>query len=177
MSYRTSRSHLSRRALFVNVNPLFITGRFCEPVDAVLGNLDPIADPDFGANRRLEFVEITKVAHFMALLQCKVSDHCGTFDGIMSSASVAATTSATLMPGAVSSRVARPSGNPITAMSVTTRFTGLADVSGKVHCVTILDFPLAECCMATITCFAPATRSMAPPMPGTISPGIIQLAR
>ncbi len=31
--------------------------------------------------------------------------------------------------------------------------------------------------MATITFFAPATRSMAPPMPFTILPGIIQLAR
>src|SRR3954452_12300962 len=177
MSYRTSRRHLSRRALFVDVNPLFIAGRFCEPVDAVLCNLDPVADPDFGANRRLKFVKIAKVAHFMALVQCKVSDHCGTFDGIMSSASVAATTSATLMPGAVSSRVARPSGNPITAMSVTTIFTGLAEVSGNVHCFTIFDLPFAACCIATITCFAPATRSMAPPMPGTILPGIIQLAR
>src|SRR4051795_10680162 len=113
MSYRTSRRHLSRRALFVDVNPLFIAGRFCEPVDAVLCNLDPVADPDFGANRRLKFVKIAKVAHFMALVQCKVSDHCGTFDGIMSSASVAGTTSPTLMPGAGSRRGGRPPPPPV----------------------------------------------------------------
>ena len=31
--------------------------------------------------------------------------------------------------------------------------------------------------MATMTVLAPLTRSMAPPMPGTILPGTIQLAR
>ncbi len=43
-----------------------------------------------------------------------------------------------------------PPGNPITAISVTTRSTALSDVSGKLHFLTILDFPLAACCMATI---------------------------
>ena len=49
---------------------------------------------------------------------------CGTVVGTTSSASVLATTSATLNPEAVSIKVARPPGNPITAMSVTTRFDG-----------------------------------------------------
>src|SRR5918993_894361 len=94
-----------------------------------------------------------------------------------SSASVAATTSSTVTPSAVSSSVARPSGKPITASSVTTRLTGRSEVSGREHSRTIFGRPLAVCCMATITRLAPATRSMAPPMPGTILPGTIQLAR
>jgi len=47
-----------------------------------------------------------------------------------SSASVAASTCSTVTPGAVSRRVARPSGKPITASSVTTRSTGRSEVSG-----------------------------------------------
>src|SRR5688572_19944840 len=93
------------------------------------------------------------------------------------SASVARSTSATPTPGAVSSTVARPSGNPMTASSVTTRSTARADVRGRRHFATIFDLPFAVCCMATITRLAPETRSIAPPMPGTILPGIIQLAR
>jgi hypothetical protein len=54
-----------------------------------------------------------------------------------------ATTSATLTPGAVSIRVARPPpGNPITAISVTTRSTGLTDVKGSVHFFMILGYCL-----------------------------------
>src|SRR5260370_1329023 len=101
----------------------------------------------------------------------------GTESGMTISASVTATTSAMLTPGAVSSRVALPSGKPITAISVTTKFTGRVDVSGRVHLATIFDLPFAACCMATITRLAPLTRSIAPPIPGTILPGIIQLAR
>ena len=88
-----------------------------------------------------------------------------------SSASVASRTCATVTPGAVSSSVARPPGKPITASSVTTRSTGRTEVSGSEHCLTIFDWPFAVCCMATITRFAPETRSIAPPMPGTILPG------
>jgi hypothetical protein len=40
----------------------------------------------------------------------------------------------------------------------------------------IFGLPLAVCCIATTTRFAPVTRSIAPPMPGTILPGIIQFA-
>ena len=36
-------------------------------------------------------------------------------------------------------------------MSVTTRSTGREEVSGKPHFWTILDFPFAACCMATMT--------------------------
>jgi hypothetical protein len=86
-------------------------------------------------------------------------------------------TSATVTPGAVSRSVILPPEKPITAMSVTTRSTGRAEVSGSAHFCTILDFPLAACCMATMTRFAPVTRSIAPPIPGTILPGIIQFAR
>ena len=55
------------------------------------------------------------------LLQSAIS---GTFFAITSSASVAAITWATEIPGPVSSKVARPSWNAITASSVTTRSTG-----------------------------------------------------
>jgi hypothetical protein len=80
-------------------------------------------------------------------------------------------------PGPVSSRHAPPSRNTITAISVTTISTGRKDVMGSVHFLTIFETPLAVCCIATITRLAPVTRSMAPPIPGTILLGIIQLAR
>ena len=59
-----------------------------------------------------------------------------------SSASVDLTTSATVTDGAVSSSVARPSGNAITAKSVTTRSTGRAEVRGSVHRLHDLRFSL-----------------------------------
>ena len=62
------------------------------------------------------------------------------------------------------------------ASSVTTKSTGRSEVKGSEHCLTIFGLPLAVCCMATTTRFAPDTRSIAPPMPGTILPGIIQFA-
>ena len=50
--------------------------------------------------------------------------------------------------------------------------------SGSVHSSTILCVPsLATCSIITMTRLAPCTRSIAPPMPLTILPGIIQLAR
>lgn len=50
-------------------------------------------------------------------------------------------------------------------------------VSGSVHSGTIFDSPfLLQCSMVTMTRFTPATRSIAPPMPLTIFPGIIQFA-
>ena len=67
----------------------------------------------------------------------------GTVVGTTSSAWVLATTCATLTLGAVSIRLALPLGNPITAISVTTRSIVLADVSGRSHAMTILDLPLA----------------------------------
>src|SRR6516225_291764 len=103
-------------------------------------------------------------------------DICGTVEGTTSFASVAASTSWTSTPGAVSSKVARPSGKPMTASSVTSRWIVREEVSGSVHSRTTFDRPLAVCCMATTTRRAPDTRSIAPPMPGTILPGIIQFA-
>ncbi|MNQ97962.1 hypothetical protein D3C85_1136340 [compost metagenome] len=50
-------------------------------------------------------------------------------------------------------------------------------VKGSVHFGNNLLSPaLLMCCMATIIFLAEATRSMAPPMPFTILPGIFQLA-
>jgi hypothetical protein len=45
----------------------------------------------------------------------------------------------------------------MTAISVTSKSTGLIDVSGKVHFFTIFDLPFAACCMATMTRLAPVT--------------------
>ena len=93
-----------------------------------------------------------------------------------SSASVAASTCCTDTPGAVSNSVARPESKEITASSVTTRSTVRADVSGNEHLRTIFGLPFAVCCIAMTTRLAPDTRSIAPPIPGTILPGIIQFA-
>jgi hypothetical protein len=62
------------------------------------------------------------------------------------------------------------------------RSTTPTPVSGSVHCGRIFrsivpSFFFATCSISTTTLFTPATRSMAPPMPLTILPGIIQLAR
>ena len=64
-----------------------------------------------------------------------------------------------------------------TAKSVTTFLTQPTPVRGKVHSVSSLDSPSRLlCCMATMMFSALATRSMAPPMPLTMRPGIFQLA-
>ena len=66
----------------------------------------------------------------------------------------------------------------MTASSVMIRLTHFSPVNGSVQRVQILCTPpFAACSIAMITFFAPATRSIAPPMPLTILPGIIQLAR
>ena len=95
-----------------------------------------------------------------------------------SSGSVAARTSSTLTPGAVSRRT-RPSGSTsMTARSVMIRWMQRSPVSGSEHSRTILwPPPLATCSIITMVRLAPWTRSIAPPMPLTILPGIIQLAR
>jgi hypothetical protein len=69
-----------------------------------------------------------------------------------------------------------------TARSVMMRFTTPRPVSGSVHLGRIFrsvlpSFLVATCSISTITRPTPATRSIAPPMPLTILPGIIQLAR
>src|SRR3954468_9129530 len=71
----------------------------------------------------------------------------------------------------------RPSAvGSMTAISVTIRLTGRAAVSGREQCWTIFGLPLTVWVIATMTRLAPDTRSMAPPIPGTIRPGTIQLA-
>jgi len=62
------------------------------------------------------------------------------------------------------------------------RFTTPLPVSGRVHWGMIFrsvlpSFLRATCSISTTTRGTPATKSMAPPMPLTILPGIIQLAK
>ena len=95
---------------------------------------------------------------------------------MISFASVAATTWSTETPGA-SSLTTRPSSvGSITASSVTMRLMRRAEVNGSVHFFRIFGLPLAVWIIAMTTRLQPVTRSMAPPMPGTILPGTIQLA-
>ena len=42
--------HLGFRTLLIDMDPLFVTRRVRELVDAILRYLDPVADPDFGAD-------------------------------------------------------------------------------------------------------------------------------
>ena len=55
--------------------------------------------------------------------------------------------------------------------------TTRAPVSGRLHCLSSFGLPPAVCSISTTTFFTPATRSIAPPIPFTILPGIIQFAR
>src|SRR6185295_13956267 len=93
------------RALLVDVNPLLVAGRFRELVDSLLRDLDPVACADLSADGGFDLVEGAEDTHARLPGQIFIS---GTASGITSSASVTATTSATLTPGAVSSRVALP---------------------------------------------------------------------
>ena len=64
-----------------------------------------------------------------------------------------------------------------TAKLVTTFVTQPTPVKGKEHFFKILDSPcLFVCIIATIIFSADATKSIAPPIPFTIFPGIFQLA-
>ena len=69
-----------------------------------------------------------------------------------------------------------------TPKSVMMRLITPNPVRGNVHLGKILissvpSFFLATCSIKTTTCFTPDTKSIAPPMPLTILPGIIQLAK
>ena len=55
--------------------------------------------------------------------------------------------------------------------------TTFSPVSGRLQVFSSFGPSLAECSITTTTRLTPATRSIAPPMPLTILPGIIQLAR
>lgn len=63
-----------------------------------------------------------------------------------------------------------------TANSVITVSTTDLPVKGKSHYYNNLWAPLAVCSITTITLDPQATKSIAPPIPLTIFPGIIQLA-
>ena len=158
-------------ALLIDMDPLLVAGRFREAVDAVLSHLDPVAGADLCADRGVDMVEVgecPQVRHRSSVCDIVGNDEFGLRDGHHLADAHA---------GRGSSRVALPSGNARTAMSVTTRLTDRAEVRGRLHLATIFDLPFAACCMATMTRLAPLTRSIAPPMPGTILPGIIQFAR
>src|SRR5690606_9008500 len=97
---------------------------------------------------------------------------------MISGGSVASMTCCTLTPGAVSTRMSPASVTSMTARSVMMRCTIALPVSGSEHSFTILAEPsLATCSMRIISRPAPWTKSIAPPGPFTILPGIIQLAR
>src|SRR5580765_2815110 len=84
-------------------------------------------------------------------------------------ASVAFCTSSAVRPGATSART-KPAGvTAMQAISVTIVFTTPTPVRGSVHFFSIFGWPSrVVCSIATTTRFAPATRSIAPPMPFTI---------
>ena len=101
----------------------------------------------------------------------------GTTSGTTRSPSVLEIISSTLTPGARSIKWNLPSLISKTANSVTTFFTQPTPVNGKVHALRIFYSPaLLLCIMATMMFSADATRSIAPPIPFTIFPGIFQLA-
>ena len=97
---------------------------------------------------------------------------------MMSFPRVAFLMSSTETPGALSSNLKPPSGKTArTANSVTIFLTQRMPVRGKVQLANnLLSQSLLTCCVATIIFFAEATRSIAPPIPFTIFPGIFQLA-
>src|SRR4051794_12745830 len=92
------------RPVLVDVDPLIVAGRLRKEVDALLGDIDPLACADLAANRRLELTEVAEDAHVRS--SCLHSSDqifiSGTRAGTNKSASVTAITSATLTPGAVS---------------------------------------------------------------------------
>src|SRR5712671_2596952 len=91
---------LATRQLFfcpvmVDMNPLLIAGRLRKAVDTILGDFNPFAGPDLGANRRLEFTEVAEDAHVGFPRTCTVSGQIfisGTLAGMSRSASVTAIT-------------------------------------------------------------------------------------
>src|SRR3984893_12509743 len=102
------------------------------------------------------------------------------FSATRNSASVFDFTSSSVTPSAssISAMPSLPCLSMVkTARSVTTRSTTRSPVSGRLHFLRSFGPSLAECSITTTTRLTPATRSIAPPMPLTILPGIIQLAR
>mmetsp|Transcript_57521 Transcript_57521/g.175180 ORF Transcript_57521/g.175180 Transcript_57521/m.175180 type:complete len:269 (+) Transcript_57521:299-1105(+) len=95
---------------------------------------------------------------------------------------VASRTASTVVSGAISTSVGGASGPVVTKSktpsSVMQRLTTRAPVSGKPQlCFNLCLPPLARCSITTSTRESDDTRSMAPPMPLTILPGMIQFAK
>src|SRR5690349_7517951 len=55
--------HFRLGAFLVDMDPLFVTGGIRKLVDAILGDLDPVADADLLANGGFEFVESVEYPH------------------------------------------------------------------------------------------------------------------
>src|SRR5262249_4020508 len=94
-------------------------------------------------------------------------------------ASVLPLLSSSVTSGASSIKVSPPPFRTSvnTPRSVITISTTPAPVSGSEQRRLSFDSSLVKCSITTMTFFTPPTRSIAPPMPLTILPGIIQLAR
>src|SRR5690606_32225341 len=101
----------------------------------------------------------------------------GTCSGTIRRPAVFSMISSTLTPGARSRRTKAPSSISREARSVSTLRMQPAPVSGSEQRSSNLDSPFLEAwVMVTMMFSAPATRSIAPPMPLTSLPGIIQEA-
>lgn len=87
--------------------------------------------------------------------------------------------SSTLRPGAISHKVISLDylSHLNTAISVMHMSTTCRPVKGNEHFSKNFVDPLAVCSIVTITFLHPETKSIAPPIPFTILPGIIQFAR
>src|SRR6185312_8945510 len=102
-----------------------------------------------------------------------------TDQAVTKQASVFALTSSRVTFGASSRslRVLALRSTEKTQRSVMMRSMQPVPVSGRVQALRILDLPaLLACSISAITRLTPATRSIAPPMPFTILPGMVQLA-
>src|SRR6201999_3654450 len=55
--------HLLFGPVLVDMDPLLVAGRFRELGDAILRDVDPVARPDFGADRCLDLVEAVEYPH------------------------------------------------------------------------------------------------------------------
>src|SRR4051812_29378268 len=112
--------HLRFRALLIDMDPLLVAGRIRKLVDAILRNLDPVADADLCADGGSEIFETVEYAHKFCPVKSFFS---GPWPGRGSSASVPTSPPATVPRGGFPSRGPLPREKAITAMSVTTRST------------------------------------------------------
>mmetsp|Transcript_148346 Transcript_148346/g.474814 ORF Transcript_148346/g.474814 Transcript_148346/m.474814 type:complete len:217 (+) Transcript_148346:169-819(+) len=104
------------------------------------------------------------------------------FSATLNSKPVAALTASSVVSGAISIKVGGTSGPVVTKSktpsSVMHLLTTRAPVRGRPQdCFNLCLPPLAVCSMTTSTRESDETRSMAPPMPFTILPGMIQFAK